>query len=239
MKITVAIILLSLCCFAQDKDRDRDSSPERSATSASCVSTYFTGNVKRALPFVQPLGSGLSYRLAPFRQNATDANHEPEFTGWTIEIAYLKQKGDMEREFSWVMTPPYRQWNARQLNTSYGHSIADVLKAGHAVYFPVDTLDYALADKLVTRILWRSTPPEFHEAAHELPRIPIGSADMTLLGQQLGGDQSAPSSIDMISFKVELTVPKSVKLIPELERRAKPAECPVSPLIPMLREMAQ
>jgi hypothetical protein len=254
MKTLAAILLVCVCCyapcFAQDKDRDAASAPAASPT--ACVVTSFTGNVKRAQPFVMPIGSGLTYRLAPFRQSATSPAEQPEFIGWTIEVAYLKQQGDMEREFSWVMTPPYRQWNARQLNTSYGKSIVDALKADHTVYFPLDILEYAEADKMVTRILWRSSPPEFQEAARELPRIPVGSAKLTLDSSQtrlgsLKPEESLPKSkvdydnltMEGLGFRVDLTIPVTVKLTPDLARRAKPAACPVSPLIPMLHEMAQ
>jgi len=255
MKILAALLLLSIGCFAQDQDRDRDR--ERDLKPAGCVTTSFTGNVKRGLPFVEPIGSGLSYRLAPFRQAATDAAHPAEFIGWTIEVAYLKQKGEMEREFSWVMTPPYRQWNARQLNTSYRKTIEEVLKAEHSVYFPMDILDYALADKMVTRILWRSSPPELHEAAHELPRIPVGSASLTIKSHELGTldpkqyerkpvaegqlkrDDADDRTIESLSFRVDLTLPTTVQLTPELARRARAAPCPVSPLIPLLHEMEQ
>jgi hypothetical protein len=229
MKIFATLLLLCVGCLAQDPP----------APTSGCVATSFTGNVKRALPFVQVIGDGLTYRLAPKRQAAATESEQAQFIGWTIEVAYLRQKGEMEREFSWVMTPPYKQWNARELNTSFGRTVADVLKADHTIYFPLDSFDYAEADKAVKRILWRSSPSEFQESARELRRIPVGSAKLTIVDSQLGGEKTAPTSMESLYFKVELTIPASVKLTPELARRAKPAACPVSPVIHMLKEMEQ
>jgi hypothetical protein len=231
MKIFAVLLLASISCFAQDADRTPASAP------ATCVATYFTGDVKHALPFVQTIGSGLTYRLVPSSQKGSTSSQPPTFNGWTIQIAYLEQRGAMEREFSEIMTPPYRQAGPRQLDTSYERSIANVLKADHTVYFPLDMLDFAEASKNVNRILWRSSPPEVQEAARDLQRISVGSAKLNILGQQLTGDPAAPTSIQMLSFKVELVVPSTVKLTPELAGRSKPSPCPVSPLIPLLKEM--
>lgn len=239
MKRIVFFLLLSCLCAAQDRDRDkdkdRDQEPkrERPATATSCVMTYFFGEAHKGQPFVQPLGGGLTYRLAPFDApgNNKDATR---FIGWSIEVAYLKQKGEMEREFSWVLTPPYRQWNARQLNTSYGKSVDEVLKADHTVYFPLDILDYAEADKMVTRILWRSSPPEVHEAAEEIPKIPVGAAKLTILDSKVEKD-----SMEMLRFKVEVTLPKTVQLNPALASKTRTVECPVSPTVPLLKQMVQ
>ncbi len=232
MKIFAVLFLFSISTFAQNADRTSEPVPAPS----SCVRTYFTGNVKHALPFAETIGSGLTYRLVPTQLKASDPSN-PKFIGWTIEVAYLKNRGDMEREFSEVMTLPYRHVGPRDLNTNNGQSIPDILEADHTVYFPIDLLDFAEATKIVNRILWRSSPPEVQEAARELPRIPLASAKLNILGRQLAGDPSAPTSIQTLSFKVELIVPSAVKLTPELARKAKPAPCPVSPLIPLLHEM--
>ncbi len=236
MRILAALFILSTFAIAQDRDSDRDRAPQHERAAAStCVTTTFFGNVHRGLPYVQPIGGGLSFRLVPFPMASAEKGG-PNFIGWTIEVAYLKKKGEMEREFSWVMTPPYRQWNARQLNTSYGKSVSDVFAADHTVYFPLDVLDYAEADRMVTRILWRSSPQELVEAQREIPRIPIGATKLTILGQQLGENST---SMETLSFKVDLTIPTTVKLTPALADKTKPAPCPVSPLVPMLNKMIE
>src|SRR5438445_11760713 len=92
MKPLAALLLLCACCFAQNESHDRNQPTARIA--AQCTTTSFTGNVKRGQPYVQPIGDGLTYRLAPLRQSSAGADSKAsEFIGWTIEVAYLRRKG--------------------------------------------------------------------------------------------------------------------------------------------------
>jgi hypothetical protein len=236
MKILAALLLLSLVGFAQDKDRDAE--PSSAAAPSTCSATTFTGDVKLGMPFAQPIGSGLTYRLLPSAKKSATPAATPTFIGWTIQVVYLEKRGDMEREFSEIMTPPYREAGARNLDTSYGRSIDEVLGADHTINFVTTTLDFAEVNKVLRPILWRSSPPEVREAAHELPRIATGTAKLTILREQLSAD-AEPKRIQSLSFNVEIYVPSTVKLTPELASRAKTVSCPATKLSEILHDAQQ
>jgi hypothetical protein len=140
----------------------------------------------------------------------------------------------MEREFSENMTPPYHGENPRDLNTSYGRSVQTVLRASHDVFFVTTTLDSAAAEKIVNRILAREDIRKSDEDVRDLRRLQVGSAAFTIVNQQLEGEPTAPAAIAALTFKVDLIVPKSVKLPLELAAKSKPKECPVAPVVTIL-----
>jgi hypothetical protein len=214
-------VLLSLClgCFAQD-GKEVQITP-------TCVATSFTGSVKRGLPFVQTIGDGLTYQLIPAQSEVSDPAHPPKFVGWTIRIAYLKNRGEMEREFSESMTQRYRGHEPRDLNTNSGRTVKQVLGARHDVFFATTLLDSASAEEILDNIQHSISNFDVKRSALELLRIPAGSAKFTIIDQKLDGDLAASTEILALSFKIDLTVPTTVKLSPELKSRAKPCACPV------------
>lgn len=145
----------------------------------------------------------------------------------------------MEREFSELVTPPYRVAGPRNMEYASGRASEEVLRADHTINFVTSTLDFAEANKVLRPIMWRSSPQEVREAAEELPRIPIGTAKMTILRQQLGTISSSEKDVQSLSFKVELYVPTTVKLTPELASHAKTVPCPVPKLTQLFHEMQQ
>jgi hypothetical protein len=215
------ICLFSLRSFAQERDVVSD-----------CVTTSFTGSVKRGLPFVQTIGSGLTYQLVPVESQASEHKGEPQFIGWTIRIAYLKNRGEMEREFSEVMTPLSNGENPRSL----GRSTSD-LWADHTVHFPLNQLDYATLGRLRAEILSDSSNSGTQSAEHEMQKISFGSAKFNVVGVPGGFASGVPGRPELdkagvldMNFKVDLIVPKSLKLAPELAIKAKPSPCPVAPI---------
>src|SRR3569832_1379757 len=196
MKIFAALLLVSILGFAQDKDRGE-------APVGMCSQTSFFGDAKLGLPFSQSIGDGLTYRLLPSVQKSSSPTAAPTFTGWTIQVVYLGKRGEMEREFSEIVTPPYRESGTREISNS--GSDEQGKRDDHSINFVTSTLDFAEANKVLRPIMWRSSPQEVREAAEELPHISIGTAKLTILSQQ-----------QAISFRVDLYVPSKVRLAPEL-----------------------
>jgi hypothetical protein len=227
MKIFAALLLISVFGFAQDKDR------EKAPTDSLCSQTSFVGDVKLGLPFSQTIGSGLTYRLLPSAQKSSSPAEKPTFTGWTIQFVYLGNRGDMEREFSEIVTPPFREAGPRQIDAATEEKAE---RADHTINFVTNTFDFAEANKVLRPIMWRSSPPEVQEAVRELQHIQIGTAKLTITRQQLAPDSK---SIQSLSFKVDLYVPSTVKLAPELASRARTVPCPASKLTQLFHEIQQ
>jgi hypothetical protein len=218
MKVLCVFLLLSLGCFAQD------SKPGQ--TVPTCVATSFNGQVKRGLPFIQTIGGGLTYQLIPAQSEASDSTHPPKFIGWTIRVAYLKNRGEMERDFTASVTADHAT-NPREIATRNGRAVQEVLKGGHDVFFPTTLADFANAKQILERD--SGSPADSKSLDPDLLRIPIGSASFTIADQQLDGDQANPNGIQALSFKVDLVVPNTIKLPLDLTSKAHPAICPIVP----------
>jgi hypothetical protein len=223
MKPLCVILVLSLGCLAQE------GKPVQ--TAPTCVATSFSGYVKRGLPFIQTIGSGLTYQLIPAQIEESDSTHPPRFFGWTVRVAYLKNRGEMERDFTFVMTPTHQGRKARDL----GKSGTD-LSSDHTVYFPLSMFDYSAAEKLAHKISANTASSSTQTAEQELQKISVGSAIWAVVGVPGRFASSVPGRPDLtevgildVNFKVDLIVPSSLTLAPELSIKAKPSPCPVLP----------
>lgn len=195
--------------------------------SERCVQTSFTGQVRRGETFAQPISTGLTYRLAPVQDSS-------EVSGWTIEVMHRRHAGEPEQEFSWPMNPPYRQWNQRDVNTTYGTAAEVAVGVPHEVFFVLNLDDYKKAESAVSKFLWNSTDEEYEAARKVLPTISTGSADLNIKASKLEG-RAESQSIEWLQFQVELTVPRAVVLDASLKRNARPAQCPQPGLFALLR----
>jgi hypothetical protein len=220
MKPLCVLVLLSLGCLAQEG--------KQVAPTPACVATSFNGQVKRGLPFVQTIGNGLTYQLIPVEQEATAPTHPPKFIGWTIRIAYLKNRGEMERDFT-ARVAPYQGLNPSDLSTRNGQSVEEILRLGHDVFFLTNLVDFADAKDLLEDIQQSDSSFDSKRPIHELRHIPVGFASFTIVDQQSEGDPAAPTGIQALSFKVDLVISNSIKLPLDLASRAQPATCPLLP----------
>jgi hypothetical protein len=215
MKPLCVLVLLSLGCLAQEG--------KQVPATPGCVATSFNGQVKRGLPFIQTIGNGLTYQLIPVEQEATAPTDSPKFIGWTIRIAYLKNRGEMERDFT-ARVAPYQGSDPGDLSTRNGQSVKEILRLGHDVFFMTNLVDFANAKDLLEDIRRSDSSP-----IHELRHIPVGFASFTITDQQIEGDPAAPTGIQALSFKVDLAISNSIKLPLDLASRAEPATCPLLP----------
>lgn len=169
---------------------------------SACRTSRFVGEVTHGQAFERPLDADLVFRLAPSR-----AGSPP---GWTIEVRGRVVPGP-ENEFSWVVTPPYRGWNPRYLDTSYGWSARDAIRFGQRDFHFVTTGgDYGLAAGSVQKLLWPAGIPEreLEEARRALDGIRRGTGRLVILDSRLSGmEQGGPGRIEWIRFEVEVCLP--------------------------------
>jgi hypothetical protein len=220
MKPLCVLVLLSLGCLAQEG--------KQVPATPGCVATSFNGQVKRGLPFIQTIGNGLTYQLIPVEQEATDPTHSPKFIGWTIRIAYLKNRGEMERDFT-ARVAPYQGSDPGDLSTRNGQSVKEILRLAHDVFFLTNLVDFANAKDLLEDIQQSDSSFDSKRPIRELRHIPVGFASFTIIDQQSEGDPAAPTGIQALSFKVDLVISNSIKLPLDLASRAQPATCPLLP----------
>ncbi|MBI2204791.1 MAG: hypothetical protein HYU41_13155 [Candidatus Rokubacteria bacterium] len=109
----------------------------------------FTASVRHGEAFERTFGRNLVFRLAPSR--------DPSIPGWTIEV---RARGDAnpERELSWLVTPPYRSWNPRYLDLSYGRSAGEAVALTPREFaYLTDVADFERAAAAVKTLLWPGT----------------------------------------------------------------------------------
>ncbi len=169
---------------------------------AACPTSRFGGEVSRGQPFEHPLGGDLVFHLAP-----SPAGNPP---GWTIEVRSPALPGP-ENEFSWVVTPPYRAWNPRYLDTSYGWSAREAITFGpRDFHFVTSGADYRSAAEAVRKLLWPAGLPEreLEEARRDLDGVRRATGRLVILDSRLGGmAQGDPGRIEWIRFEVEVCLP--------------------------------
>jgi len=158
----------------------------------------FSGDVRHGDAFERPFGAGLVFRLAPSR--------DPGVPGWTIEIR-ARGDADPERELSWLVTPPYRFWNPRYVDTSYGHTAAEAARFTPREFrFLLDARDWTRADATVRRILWpgNATNAELDQARAALDAVRSGRGIFHIRDARLGRAPDGIERIERLEFAVEL-----------------------------------
>lgn len=117
-----------------------------------------SGQVRAGSSFERAFGDGLLFRLR------AAANAPPNPAGWTVEV---RDGADGEHDFVWVATPPYRWWNPRYLDTSYGQTAPGAVARDVRTFgFVTDEDAYARLSEAVGFLVF-SRPPEMTEAEYE------------------------------------------------------------------------
>jgi len=182
-----------------------------------CVAVHFSGTVRAGQAFERQFTEGLIFRLAP------------ESAGWTIEIRPADDPRGVA-EYSYLVSPPYRSSNARFIYPGWDNNTVEqvVTWKERKFSFVLDRQSYIRADRDLNHILWTATEAQYQQALKDMATRPIGGGELTITSSRIGHD-SPPSKekrIAEMEFAVRLTVPASLKVVPELRKTVAPVTCP-------------
>ena len=178
---------------------------------ASCLLLSFGGEVSAGQKFERKFGEKVLFHLNP-----ANASH-----GWTIEVRPEAQDHSPgEREYVWVVTPPYHFNNVRYLDTAYGTSAEEAVRESPRDFnFVLNEEQFNRAADLVDSAISshplsdHRTPEglgkESEDAVRDLKAFSVSKGRVTILDSRVnptGGDNDL-GSIEWLQFKVELQVP--------------------------------
>jgi hypothetical protein len=161
--------------------------------SPRCPRAEFQGEVEHGKGFEKLFGQDLLFRL-----------HANE-VGWTIEVRPKGSKNP-EHEFSWVVTPPYRFWNPRYLEVSYGNSARDSVAMKERDFrFVLNAKDYERAATAVRILLWSygHSEKEIKEAEETLNRTASCEGRLNILDSRIS-EEGKFGRIEWLKFEVQL-----------------------------------
>lgn len=168
-----------------------------------CQVQTLRGHVRHGEPFEAQLPGGLVFRLDP----DTMPQNPP---GWTIRVGMGTAR---DEDYSMVVTPPYRFWNPRYVDTAYGVTATEALaRTPREFSFVASSADYQTAKEALDVLLWPYTYSEAEVKAADqelssLPRYPgifwieDGAAAPPDAGREGG-------IIQWITFRVDVCVPR-------------------------------
>jgi hypothetical protein len=168
------------------------------ACAATTTLVTFSGDVRHGETFEQPFGSALIFKLAP--------SADPAFPGWMIEVR-ARGDNDPEHELSWIVTPPYRSWTPRYLDTSYGHTAASTAAITPREFqFMLDPREWERAMNAVRLLLWptNTSEAELDAARATVDSIAIGRGVFDIREARLGRAADGSERIEFLRFAVEL-----------------------------------
>jgi hypothetical protein len=174
----------------------------------------FQSDLSRGHNFHEPIGHGLVLILASTGD------------GWDIRVS-PQTAGERECEdFTWVVNPPFRNYNALYLNSSYGMTAQDAVDESPREFnFVLSCAGYKRESTFVRRLI-ESTPAGFQhsekqiaEAQAKLGTSPQGHGNLWILDYEIS---PAPKDIegknygqiDWIRFRVEIRFPVNADSLP-------------------------
>lgn len=166
-----------------------------------CLNVYaepqvFSGKVSKGEVYEHALADGLLFRMVP-----NSAGNPP---GWVITIAPKDRSRD---DYVWVVTPPYRYWNPRYVDISYGLSAREAVEMTSRDFsFVTNETDYKTADEAVNVLLWPAqyNKKEIQEAMDKLEAVHKSKGILTILDASLSTGTDGNQEIQSMDFKVEL-----------------------------------
>jgi hypothetical protein len=191
----------------------------QSRAEAEKIDVRITGEVTRGKIFQQEIGHDLVFRLAP-------SAGSPDI-GWKIEIAPKKDPDDGPIEFSAVATPPYRIYNPRYLEASFGNSAKDAVKMTPRVFYFVQSIDDEhRAEECLNVTLYPTnvSDEEKVRAVAEQNDIQLGKGELRILKSHIGHGRtiSDAGTIDYLRFEVDIELSPGLTMANILSRIAHP-----------------
>jgi hypothetical protein len=153
----------------------------------------FSGEVSHGKDFERDFGAGLLFRLT--------ASRNPQTPGWTIEVR-RKFETSPEIEFSSVVTPPYRFWNPRYIDVSYGYSAAQAAAIDVREFsFLRNPADFGEASAALGKVLWPNgiSKEEVSRSMALLDSVAKCTGILRILDHRIVAQR-----LDWLKFEVEL-----------------------------------
>lgn len=181
---------------------------DESVKETKCLGLSFQGEVTSGKGFERPIGGNLLFRLTFAVQ------------GWTIEIIPQHSESPQSNEYVWVVTPPYRFWNPRYLDATYGISAEEAVHITPREFnFVLNEDQFKKAGDMV-ELAVMSRPQSDHRSQEEyqmdvdkavatLKNFPVAKGWLWILDSRTTKPKAKddPGSIEWIKFKVVLRVP--------------------------------
>lgn len=170
----------------------------------------FSGRVANGEKFEKELPGGLRFALQP------DTGDPGAIAGWTIEVSPSASHPKECDDFVWVVTQPYRGYNARYLDTSYGTTAEEAVKFSPREFrFVLNCADYQREAARVDRALWPGnySESEVKEALARLGTSPHGTGRLWIRDSRISAAPKMAAGknlgrMDWIAFDVEIAIPK-------------------------------
>jgi hypothetical protein len=156
----------------------------------------FSGRVEKGERYEHPLDNNLVFRLSP-----NSAGNPP---GWVITIA---PKDFSREDYVWVVTPPYRFYNPRYIDISYGTSAREAVEMSPREFaFVTSEEDFKTANQQVDILLWpyNYKDKEIKAAQDKLEKVPKKKGVLTITNADLQAGGDGIQEINAMDFKVEL-----------------------------------
>jgi hypothetical protein len=169
----------------------------------------FSGEVSQGQTFRKSIGYGLQFVLMP-------ASARGGITGWTIEVAPQGPPSDQQcSDYVWVVTPPFRFQNARYLDTGYGITAQEAVRASPREFsFVLNCTDFKTELHRLDVVLWPYSylKERVDEAMPKLGSSPLGKGRLWIEGYRItpGGISpvgNEPGAIHWIRFKIQVEFP--------------------------------
>jgi hypothetical protein len=211
MKAIVPVLVVSTT-FAQKTDK--------------CTQIRFEGELSSGQKFRREIGNGLSFRIDPWEGNS----------GWEFEIGPGSPAPNEWDQYAYVLTPPYRNSNAQQVNTGWGVMAQDAVRKPRHFQFLISRADAPKARAAIEQVLWPKSEQQQQTALQELGQLQHGSGDFRILDSKITPGTPVPGysncedghcgEIHWIRIQVTLVVPRS--FTPARGLQIAGARCPGS-----------
>jgi hypothetical protein len=174
---------------------------KHSHAEAEKIDVRFTGEITRGKSFEQDIGHDLVFRLIPTPGYAD--------MGWRIQVEPKIDPDDGPIEFSAVATPPYRRYNPRFLETSYGNTAKQAVEmTPRAFYFVQSVDDEHRAEECLNAAIYPTnvSDEEKVRVVQEQKQIQLGKGELRIVKSRIGRGKTLTDAgtIDWLRFEVDI-----------------------------------
>lgn len=182
---------------------------KHSSAEVERIDVHFTAEVERGKAFEQSIGHDLVFRLA-----LTPGYWD---IGWKIQISPKTDPEDGPIEFSAVATPPYRRYNPRFLEASYGNTAKQAVEMTPRVFYFVQSVDDEhRAEECLNAAMYPTnvSDEEKVRVVQEQQQIQLGKGELRILKSRLGHSKTLTDAgtIDWLRFEVDVEFSSGVTM---------------------------